>query len=89
MQKANRPTETQAEWLKENFRNFSNEQIADKFKISKAMVSVWFSHIGISKCKKKGYFKESAENRQIKWLNREYSNVTVYQHVERILSMPL
>ena len=89
MIKAHRPTPQQTEWIKENFKKYQNKDIAEKFKISEAMVSVWFKYVGVSKCRKQGYIKQQPETRQIKFLSSEYSNITREQHVDRILSMPL
>ena len=99
-QKAHRPDKKQQKWLSENYKRYSNQQLAEKFKISYAMVSVWLKHCGLKKVqmpdryhtiKTKRYTKRTPEpeSRQIKWLSSEYSNVTREQHIERILSIQL
>lgn len=85
------PTPEQAKWIKENFKNYTNKEIADKFGILEYKVSVWFKSLGLNKINRG---KKRIKIRQKKFetpkQNRfpaQYSNISREQHVDRILSM--
>lgn len=91
-----KPTTKQEKWIRENYLNVRNIDIATKYKINKEKVAVWLKLLGLSKGKRVYLRKENTKrkkkkhvNEPIKWLSREYSNVTRDQHIDRILSIKI
>jgi hypothetical protein len=90
------PTPEQSKWLQENYLTNRNKDIADRFIITQKRVAEWLALLGLVRQKRvyagrKNYSKKRkpSVNKQIIELSSEYSNKTVYQHIDRILNSKL
>lgn len=93
------PTPTQTEWLKDNYRLYSNRHLAEKLSIPENRLTFWLKLLGLRK-RKEGqrvamcvYQKKKKINpgpeKTIKRLKPDHTNISREQHVERILNMNL
>jgi hypothetical protein len=96
--KLTRPTPEKAEWLKNNYRLYTNRHLADKLNIPEARLTHWLQLLGLRKRKEVRKLAYSVPKKKIKnkgpeptvtRLKADHTNVSREQHVERILKMEL
>lgn len=92
------PTPEQTAWLKENFRLYSNEHLAEKLKVPVNRLTGWMKLLGLRKretVRKIGVinYKKKRINpgpeKKIKRPPADHTNLSREQHVERILKMEM
>jgi hypothetical protein len=99
MKKNMHPTPDQKQWLKDNYKLYTNANLADKLGIPEHRLTLWLRLMGLKKRRsdRKFIVKPVYKKRNvtpvpettIKRPKPDHTNISREQHVERILNMTL
>lgn len=98
MKSPNRPTPEQSEWLKNNYRLYNNDHLAERLNIPVSRLTHWLRLLDLRKQKvvrKIGEVKARPKlvnpgpEKKMKHPPADHTNISREQHVERILNMEM